>query len=61
MNKYFEGAIRQSQARARRLASLIPRDLERNVDTLAAHCRNRIDAVITRLANLLSAPLDARP
>jgi hypothetical protein len=56
VNEYFEGAIRQLQARARHLVSLIPRNLERDVDTLAVRCRDRIDAVIARLENLLSAP-----
>jgi hypothetical protein len=44
VNEYFEGAIRQLQARARHLVSLIPRNLERDVDTLAVRCRDRIDA-----------------
>jgi len=35
---------------------LIPRNLERDVDTLADRCRDRIDAVIAQLENLLSAP-----
>jgi len=56
VNEYFEGAIRQLQARARHLVNLIPRDLERDVDTLAIRCRDRIDDVIARLENLLSAP-----
>jgi hypothetical protein len=56
VNDYFEGAIRQLQARARHLVSLIPRNLERDVDTLAVRCRDRIDAVIARLESLLSAP-----
>jgi hypothetical protein len=56
VNEYFEGAIRQLQARARHLVSLIPRNLERDVDTLAIRCRDRIDDVIARLENLLSAP-----
>jgi hypothetical protein len=57
VNEYFEGAIRQLQARARHLVSLIPRMLERDVDTLAVRCRDRIDTVIAGLENLLSAPL----
>jgi hypothetical protein len=56
VNDYFEGAIRQLQARARHLVSLIPRNLERDVDTPAVRCRDRIDVVIARLENLLSAP-----
>ena len=56
MNEYFEGAIRQLQARARHLVSLIPRNLERDVDTLAIRCRDCIDDVIARLESLLSAP-----
>ena len=56
MNDYFEGAIRQLQARARHLVGLIPRNLERDVNTLAVRCRDRIDAVIARLEILLSAP-----
>jgi hypothetical protein len=55
VNEYFEGAIRQLQARARHLVSLIPRNLERDVDTLAIHCRDHINAVIARMENLLSA------
>ena len=56
MNEYFEGAIRQLQARARHLVSLIPRNLERDVDTLAVRCRDRIDVVSAWLENLLAAP-----
>jgi hypothetical protein len=61
VNDYFEGAIRQLQARARHLVSLIPRNLERDVDTLAVRCRDRIDAVIARLESLLSAPSMRNP
>jgi hypothetical protein len=42
VNEYFEGAIRQLQARARHLVSLIPRNLERDIDTLAVRCRDRM-------------------
>jgi hypothetical protein len=38
VNEYFEGTIRQLQARVRHLVSLIPRNLERDVDTLAIRC-----------------------
>jgi hypothetical protein len=34
---------RQLQARVRHLVSLTPRSLERDVDTLAVRCRDRID------------------
>jgi len=61
VNEYFEGAIRQLQARARHLVSLIPRNLERDVDTLAVRCRDRIDAVIARLEILLSSPSMREP
>jgi hypothetical protein len=61
VNEYFEGAIRQLQTRARHLVSLIPRNLERDVDTLAVRCRDRIDDVIARLENLLSAPSMREP
>jgi hypothetical protein len=56
VNEYFEGAIRQLQARARHLVGLIPRNLERDVDTLTIRCRDRIDNVVARLENLLAAP-----
>jgi hypothetical protein len=52
---------RQLQARARHLVSLIPRNLERDVATLAVRCRDRIDAVIARLEILLSAPSMREP
>jgi hypothetical protein len=61
VNDYFEGAIRQLQARARHLVSLIPRNLERDVDTLAVRCRDRIDAVIAQLEILLSSPSMREP
>jgi hypothetical protein len=56
VNEYFEGAIRQLQARARHLVGLIPRNLERDVDTLAVRCRDRIDVLIAHLESLLSSP-----
>jgi hypothetical protein len=52
LSKYYEGVIRQLQACAKHLVNLIPRHLERDVDTLAVRCQDGIDAVIARLANL---------
>ena len=61
MNEYFEGAIRQLQARARHLIGLIPRGLERDIDALALRCRDRIDEAILELENLLTNPSMQRP
>jgi hypothetical protein len=61
VNEYFDGAIRQLQARARHLISLILRNLERDVDTLAVRCRDQIDAVIARLEILFLPPRCANP
>lgn len=56
MNEYFSGVIPQLRERVRHLISLIPRNLERDVDTLIVICRNRLDAVGQELQWLIESP-----
>jgi len=55
VNQYFAGVIPQLRERARHLVSLIPRDLERDVDSLIVICRDRLNAVGQELQWLLDS------